>query len=807
MMFNMITGLGGSGGNGAKGCNVKVHTNDPSVLALLEIDTSAGEGGTPGTHGQPGFGGQPGQGGPGGNGNGGRAGHKGKNGKKGKNGRPAPTKQSKSGKPGSHGSITFCIYNDTGLAESGGTPFRVLFNKRELPKLFPVPVNFGIRGKSADDLFVYGQKLEFGPVLPINVGSISAPESQLTGFLVMRSKRVVSTLASASYPPIPAENKTRYGELPPNAAQTLSLRIPKLEESGFHLQADVWPWPDQWSAPTQCTANFRTLIKVDGIMQKYSEADGDNVSSKEYDITVDIPAQISSELSDTGLRAPRSVAPGKDRSFQVQFQLRNRSSHFPLNTRECGVALVIAGDGFTAKVCREDNDPSLSISQLPDGAGGFQRVKAFCAAPPVPPNSTQIISYIVKIPSEDDKKMPVEPGRVLLMRAELYFEGRVVQHTRVHRVRVCAPWPPLHPPSTSDLLVFVDQTFQHEDFNLLNSVAFSFGLKAVFLDYQNFAENNGGRLPADVWAPHRGKATILWMPVAQDLAQLVSTDDLASHLRAGGSLLCGAQSLFTMPPDLMRLSGNVFRRAVKIGPNLGMAELKRGLQMDGKKISGDGFICFVLGLLTAMSIEEKLRYLQEKGDALGAIMLGDLQASDYQTTVNFQSSGGCCSCLDSGIKSTQVVPMRRSAFTVRDALVSCLRTELALDRMAFMQERSTKFCIASEAIISFAEKKVIPAGRSKQLGMLARDISAAIYASELVREDSFPEDFRGLWITMGNRLRLVAMQCDSIAAEFQLDVFGAAERAKDVNIVGEVPGRPVGPSRSTNVSYHIPLRA
>lgn len=33
-----------TGGNGANGGKIIIHTNDPSVLALLEIDCSAGEG-------------------------------------------------------------------------------------------------------------------------------------------------------------------------------------------------------------------------------------------------------------------------------------------------------------------------------------------------------------------------------------------------------------------------------------------------------------------------------------------------------------------------------------------------------------------------------------------------------------------------------------------------------------------------------------------------------------------------------------------------------------------------------------------
>lgn len=50
-------GLAGNGGNGANGGKIVIHTNDPSVLALIEVDCAGGEGGKPGAHGPPGVGG------------------------------------------------------------------------------------------------------------------------------------------------------------------------------------------------------------------------------------------------------------------------------------------------------------------------------------------------------------------------------------------------------------------------------------------------------------------------------------------------------------------------------------------------------------------------------------------------------------------------------------------------------------------------------------------------------------------------------------------------------------------------------
>jgi hypothetical protein len=819
-------GLAGNGGNGANGCKVVIHTNDPSVLALFEVDVSAGEGGAPGSHGRPGQGGTGGAGGLPGRGGTysehrsqalvatkqAKPGHKGKPGKKGKNGRPPPSKQSKSGTSGSAGSVSFCVYSEAGMTESGGTPFRVLFNKKDLSKLAPLAINFAVPSTSPQEVFVYGQQLVYGPVLPINVGSISAPRSELLGFLVMHARHVLSTLCSAPFPRIPAENKTRYGELPPSAAQTLSMSVPKLHETGFALEAaDGWPLSSQWSAPTACQATFRTLLSVDGIMQKYCAADGDNVSSKEYSITIDVPALLTPDQAGSGVLAPRSVllSSKKATSFQAQFVLKSRLRHTPLDPQLCQVALLAAGSRVAPRLSLAAPDAApLTVTTLPASAssGGYERVKALCNAPAVPPDASQTISFAVALP-EQAAGARYEPGGSLVLRAELYFEQALVQHTPARSIRLCAAWPPDSPASPTDLLVLVDESFGSEDYGLLSSAACALGLKACFLDYQHFAgESSSGRLQPEVWAPQRGKATVLWLPTHPMLEQLVPKEDLAAHAEAGGCLLHGAASSFALGAERSKmLTGtHAFRRVVEVALPKGMGDLKLGLLLDQTQLAGAGFVALVLALIASFPTERKLQYLLDKGETLGKLLVGGMQADDYQAVIE---PAGCCGCANKAAQA-QVVPIRKTAVTLRDVLIAALRTDLMVDKQVFCLESALAHCVALESLLQFTDRHVFSAkSKTRGVALLARDVSAVLHASNVLDESSLAGGARVIFAAMALRLRVVAMRCDSIASDFQLDPKGMAQRTLDVDVVDEVRGRNGALLPAGNISFHVTMKA
>lgn len=512
--------------------------------------------------------------------------------------------------------------------------------------------------------------------------------------------------------------------------------------------------------------------------------------------------QIIPDQSGTGLLVPRSVLVSRDTVFHVQFAIRNRLQFASLDSQVCAIALLVAGPRQPPSVTRpEVETPLEKISLAASGSPGFIRQRNICAAPAVQPGLVQPVSFRLKLP-EQDGKVIADPGSVILIRAELFFEGELVQYTPARSIRVCAPWPPEGPATSSDLLFFVDEKFVVEDYKLLHSLAYAMGLKACFLDYQHFAEINNGKLPASLWAPHKGKATVVWMPSLPGLAKLVPDEDFLEHIKAGGTLLCGGLSTFKLTGDAAQLKSQLFRRGVRIASQFTMTDLKKDLQIDEKKFSGDGLVNFVLAFFAALPTERKLLFLLEKGENIGQLALGNLSAHDFQTLV--PASGGCCSC--SSRTPAQVVPVRKSPCTIRDALVNAVRTDLMIDRHLFTMDNIIKNCIAINDLLSFASKSVLALGtKSRDQALLARDIAAVIRAANLLDETTFQGGARVIWTSTVLQLKAVTMRCESIAMEAKLDVGAAAERAKEVDIIAAMPGRSSNQTSPSKVAYMLPL--
>ena len=125
---------------------------------------------------------------------------------------------------GETGTVCFNIYTDDGIAESAGAPYRIVLNKLDLRNsLMPESlIDRGLRGVRGEQ-FIFGGALTYGPVLPINIGSLESPTSSLLGTLSYAGPEpaTVQVVSSVTFPSIPAEKQTRYGELDPTAAKTM----------------------------------------------------------------------------------------------------------------------------------------------------------------------------------------------------------------------------------------------------------------------------------------------------------------------------------------------------------------------------------------------------------------------------------------------------------------------------------------------------------------------------------------------------------------------------------------------------------
>lgn len=773
-------GLGGSGGSGANGGRVVIHTNDPSVLALMEFDVDGGDPGAAGAHGHAGTGGAPGPAGePGAGGtfvdynqNGipmnkkARDGHRGKLGKKGKNGRPAPSKGSKPGAAGNSGKISFCIYDDTGLKESGGTPFRVVLNRKDLAKLNPVPLNFSAVSPQSDP-FIFGQELQFGPVLPINIGSIASPPCKLLGSVVLQTNPAAEH-SFVKYPSIPGEYKTRYGELPASASQILKVKVPRLKHAGFNLNSESWPWVTVWSPIPRSVAKFNTIFNIDGILQKFSKMDGDHAGTRQFDITVDVPLEFIPYDGNRGINVPASIMLSQGGDVNVAVKVRNKLSGSGVADDMAKIRIYAAGLRFKPLIVSALPKTVLHDVPANQSYGEYQLVYTKSHVPKLEKSQIVELNYGVKLDAKGGQL-----GANMKLKAELHYDGVVCQFSPCQTVRIAAPWPVEGVPSANDLIFFCDAYFLPEDYQLLATVAYSLKMRALFLDYQHFAAENGGRLPNRIWQQNMGKGTVVWIPGDDGLANLVPPEDLAQHIKMGGGVLNGEKSKFALPPDLMSLASFAGRKAIGVGREFSMSTLRRDIAIDEKRINGASLISLVIGIISTFPTDRKLQLLFDINFC--NMLVGSTMLDNYQIVVE----AGCCG----GQNSSKIFPAAKSPCTMRDILLCSIRNDISADLSTFNQTVNFNYCYSIAAWRGFASSQVLSRPQNIQISMAARDIFAALDSSGALDPNLFQGNPQKAWVQYLNQLKLDAGRCENIAHLSQLDAKGMSERIMDVDIM------------------------
>ena len=114
-------------------------------------------------------------------------GHKGKTGRNGRTN--VDTRGRGTGAKGKAGQVTFMMWGESGVDETGGSPYRLIFANDDVGVIHLTPLVNGVRSKNNEDALVYGQSAELGPVAPANVGDLSSPESQLRVDMSLEGKR------------------------------------------------------------------------------------------------------------------------------------------------------------------------------------------------------------------------------------------------------------------------------------------------------------------------------------------------------------------------------------------------------------------------------------------------------------------------------------------------------------------------------------------------------------------------------------------------------------------------------------------
>ena len=126
---------------------------------------------------------------------------------------------------GKDGQVAFVIYGPKGFEESGGFPYRLVFDTQDAAAI--TSIVGGLATKNRTEALVYGQEIEYGPVAPANVGELSSPACQLRTQFKSEDK-IVDTIYGQKFEGLP-----KVSTDPGAAATSERLGISKMNKSFY----------------------------------------------------------------------------------------------------------------------------------------------------------------------------------------------------------------------------------------------------------------------------------------------------------------------------------------------------------------------------------------------------------------------------------------------------------------------------------------------------------------------------------------------------------------------------------------------
>ena len=766
---------------------------------MLYVDVSEGEGGKAGTHGVSGAAGNPGNGGSNGNAGSwevpsagpqnitfytthyGRPGRAGKTGKKGKTGKPPSTKASKNGSDGEVGRISICLYDNNGLSESAGTPYRITLDKKQIARLLPYPIIYKVPTKMATDPFLYGQTLEYGPTAPINTGSLSSPDCTLLASLLLNfsMQKVIQT--RLSFPTIRGEKDTKYGELPSSNMQKITLNIPELKNSGFFIDENYWPWPVTQSALPLANATFKIEFEVDKICMRASKEDGENAGVKEYPIKVDIPVEITVPTVGRLLpvRCPSSIAISASElpsEMIASFTLRNKLACAKLSSGHCAFTFRVAALRFRPLV-KALNGAQVEIRSLSTVATeqGFLKVKASGFVSELQPNQSEEVSFKLCLPKSDNGNL-VEPGAQIIIRAELSHQSYMAYYSAPSVVRVAAPLPPTVNVGPLDVMFLSNYAMVVEDYRVIQQLYGMIGMRVYFLDVDHFRDPNTGRVPRNCWQSQFGRATIVWLPQSPGQAQLLAGEELFAHVRSGGGLIYGGAATFQWM-DPASSKSPAARRAVRIvDPTFSLTSIRIDASFLPNKLSGKSASILTAATVAVLATDQKLQLLKDKYNLFESLEVGNLPLTVYST----QLKTGCC-----GGGKLKIMPLSKSPCRMLDLFLTAIRTDVTIDTKIFASTMSFNDCFAINSIISFFRDKlrISASPQDKLTCCVARDVLAAACAAKVMDEKLFTGKPGKAWKKDNGTMLATLKSCIHLCTNQNLDYEVVVHRVKDMDII------------------------
>lgn len=733
--------------------------------------------------------------------------------------------------------------------ESGGTPFRVVIHKKDYTKLYPQPHIFDTLVPSSSStsplIFVYGQKIVFGPLLPVNIGSLMSPPVKYLGTASISAfAKNISSTSFVKFPTIPGENKTRYGELPPQAKQTLEVLLPKLKTTGYQLNSDAWPWAMAWSPTPKTKFHFHTIFNVDGILQKSTPFDSDHNAQANYELEVDIPMEIQPLPANLFVQAtsappvpwsmflPSSIECSASSEIFVTFIVRNKLPHaVDIPSGLGNVGLSIAGYQFLPRVqsmVLTPNGTQTITATLPltDQTNGYHRMSVITPIQTIPKLSSAEFCYKLTLPTASQGQNGADAGSNLVIRSELYYDEVLCQIAPVQICRLVAPWQPPPPNiaagmcSDNTILIFCDSQYHVNDYKAFRQLLEKhLHVSVYFLDYEHYfnlfngriqsgknplsSGGNGvlsgpnmsaGKVPLALWEAFHGKCTLLFLPNQEYFASLINHDDLVSHVQKGGALIYGSQGKFSaqnslnLPADSLNLANKHARKFISLGTNMNILEFKKELVLSASKLAGKVCLSIVVAIISAWSIERKITHLVQFHDELTALTVGqDTQLENYVQEI----PTGCCSCGSNN--NLKIFPTNhKTASTLHDLVLASIRTDLTLDMQTFIQQMNYAHCHNLIALQTFISTQVLNKSKDAKLGKVAQDLAAAMYAAGLQQENlggSVNGKVKKVWKQYAKNIQLQILQCNGLAEQYQLDGRILAQRVMDVDVMKGFQGR------------------
>lgn len=427
-----------------------------------------------------------------------------------------------------------------------------MIHKKDIPSLTPTALIYGVASTDRfADPFVFGQMLQLGPVLPINIGSMASPPVQFLGRLIVSyQNKILNKISMLKFPSIPGEKSTRYGELAKSLAQSMKLNLPSLKEMGLIIDSEGWPWNQQFDKLPRIHAMFSFIFSFNGIIQKPSIVDKDHICRQDYSLNLEVPIEIisyqygmnASLLTDImrktlddrrqrqespritngkaipapaeidrslvqggdAMSIPRSILWNEQMSFQVSTFVYNRLQNIDYNKVNLArVVLSVAAfhgyaqmknvtAGHSTTGGANDIYTEIPVDPKETKYQGLQRSSLISTIPILPKGKAKEMVFQVTIPAKQKKPNSnedtfVPPGCNILLREELMYDEIIAEVTPYQSLRIAAPWPPANQP---DIILFTDSTFLYNDYQIIDKLVQTIDLKVAYFDYEHFFTMN-----------------------------------------------------------------------------------------------------------------------------------------------------------------------------------------------------------------------------------------------------------------------------------------------------------------------------